>query len=263
VHDRPIENHSPIILQRMALNTPEHLLNKTELSEVRKKNTDPPLGTGISRRARIFLIDDHNLVMESFKKLLESHHEMVGEANETHEVVRHIQHVQPDIILMDISMSGQNGYEVARMVKMASPAIKIIFVSMHLEPTFIMEAFRAGGEGYVPKQTAGSELLSAIQHVLTQQPYLSPLIPEEVRNTILAQIEGMPGTELSGKLTPKQKEILKLVAQGFSSKDIANTMNISQSTVAFHKTQIMQALGLKSKADLTKYAIMSGISSLE
>lgn len=216
-----------------------------------------------SRRARIYLIDDHNLVVESYKKLLESHHDMVGEAHEAQHVVNQIQQIHPDIILMDISMPGQNGYELARNVKRVLPGIKIIFVSMHLEPTFIMEAFRAGGEGYVPKQTAGSELLSAIQHVLQNRPYMSPLIPEEVRQTISSQIEGMPGTELSGKLTPKQKEILKLVAQGFSSKDIANTLNISQSTVAFHKTQIMQALGLKSKADLTKYAIMSGLSSLD
>jgi DNA-binding NarL/FixJ family response regulator len=126
-----------------------------------------------------------------------------------------------------------------------------------------MEAFRTGGEGYVPKQTAGSELLSAIQHVLKKQPYISPLIPEDVRNTILAQMDGIPGSELTGRLTPRQKEILKLVAQGFSSKDIANALEISQSTVAFHKTQIMQALGLKSKADLTKYAVMLGISSLD
>lgn len=216
-----------------------------------------------SRRARIYLIDDHNLVVESYKKLLESHHDMVGEASEAQNVVNQIRQIHPDIILMDISMPGQNGYELARNVKRVLPGIKIIFVSMHLEPTFIMEAFRAGGEGYVPKQTAGSELLSAIQHVLQNLPYMSPLIPEEVRQTIFSQIEGMPGTELSGKLTPKQKEILKLVAQGFSSKDIANALNISQSTVAFHKTQIMQALGLKSKADLTKYAIMSGISSLD
>jgi DNA-binding NarL/FixJ family response regulator len=219
--------------------------------------------TDTQRRVRIFLIDDHLLVLESYKKLLESHYDVVGEAHETVDVVNQIRQVQPDVILMDISMPGQNGYKVARNVKMTYPGIKIIFVSMHLEPTFIMEAFRAGGEGYVPKQTAGSELLSAIQQVFNKQPYLSPLIPEEVRNTVLAQIEGMPGGELSGKLTPKQKEVLKLVAQGFSSKDIANAMKISQSTVAFHKTQIMQALGIKSKADLTKYAIMSGISSLE
>jgi DNA-binding NarL/FixJ family response regulator len=215
------------------------------------------------KRARIFLIDDHNLVVESYKKLLEPYHEMVGEAHETRDVVSQILQVKPDVVLMDISMPGQNGYEAARNLKSAIPAIHIIFVSMHLEPTFIMEAFRSGGEGYVPKQTAGSELLSAIQHVLKKQPYISPLIPEDVRNTILAQMDGIPGSELTGRLTPRQKEILKLVAQGFSSKDIANALEISQSTVAFHKTQIMQALGLKSKADLTKYAVMLGISSLD
>ncbi len=238
--------------------------------EVEEKPIDQfSMMTDTRRRARIFLIDDHILVLESYKKLLESHYDVVGEAHETHEthetidVVNQVRQARPDVILMDISMPDQNGYQIARNVKMTYPGIKIIFVSMHLEPTFIMEAFRAGGEGYVPKQTAGSELLSAIQQVFNNQPYLSPIIPEEVRNTVLAQNEGMPGGELSGKLTPKQKEVLKLVAQGFSCKDIARAMNISQSTVSFHKTQIIQALGIKSKADLTKYAIMSGISSLE
>ncbi len=214
------------------------------------------------KRGRIFLVDDHALVLESCKKLLEPYHDIVGEAQSTTDLVSRIQSAKPDVILMDITMPGQNGYEAARNIKQKFPTVQIIFVSMHLEPTFIMEAFRAGGQGYVPKQTAGSELLSAIQLVMKKQFYLSPLIPEDVRTTVCAQMEGIPGTELSGKLTPRQKEILKLVAQGFSSKDIASELDISQSTVAFHKTQIMQALGLHSKAELTKYAVMSGISPL-
>lgn len=217
----------------------------------------------MSKRARLFLVDDNILVLESCIKLLEPHHDIVGEAHDASDLVSQIRQTKPDILLMDISMPDQNGYEAARMVKTACPSLKIIFVSMHLEPTFIMEAFRAGGEGYVPKQTAGSELLSAIQQVQEKQRYLSPLIPEEVQYAVLAQMDGMPGTELSGKLTPRQQEVLKLVAQGFSAKDIANVLTISQSTVAFHKMQIVQALGLHSKADLTKYAVQLGISPLE
>ncbi|HNP59360.1 MAG TPA: response regulator transcription factor [Nitrospirales bacterium] len=215
------------------------------------------------KRARLFLVDDHILVLESCKKLLEPHHDIVGEAHDASDLVSQIRRAKPDILLMDISMPDQNGYEAARVIKIACPSVKIIFVSMHLEPTFIMEAFRAGGEGYVPKQTAGSELLSAIQQVQEKQRYLSPLIPEEVQYAVLAQMDGMPGTELSGKLTPRQQEVLKLVAQGFSAKDIANVLTISQSTVAFHKMQIVQALGLHSKADLTKYAVKLGISPLD
>ncbi|HNP27735.1 MAG TPA: response regulator transcription factor [Nitrospirales bacterium] len=215
------------------------------------------------KRARIFLVDDHVLVLESCKKLLEPHHDIVGEAHGASDLVSQIRQSKPDILLMDISMPDQNGYDAARLLKAAYPSLKIIFVSMHLEPTFIMEAFRSGGEGYVPKQTAGSELLSAIQQVQEKQRYLSPLISEEVQNAVLAQMDGIPGTELSGKLTPRQQEVLKLVAQGFSAKDIANMLTISQSTVAFHKMQIVQALGLHSKADLTKYAIKLGISPLE
>lgn len=216
-----------------------------------------------ARRARLFLVDDHILVLESCKKLLEPHHDIVGEAHDANNLINQIRQAKPDVLLMDISMPDRNGYEAARMVKTACPSVKIIFVSMHLEPTFIMEAFRSGGEGYVPKQTAGSELLSAIQQVLEKQRYLSPLIPEEVQNAVCAQMDGMPGTELSGKLTPRQQEVLKLVAQGFSAKDIANLLMISQSTVAFHKMQIVQALGLHSKADLTKFAVKLGISPLE
>lgn len=215
------------------------------------------------KRARIFLVDDHVLVLESCKKLLEPHHDIVGEAHDAGDLVSQIRQTKPDILLMDISMPDQNGYETARMLKIACPSLKIIFVSMHLEPTFIMEAFRSGGEGYVPKQTAGSELLAAIRQVQDRQRYLSPMIPEEVQNAVLAQMDGMPGTDLSGKLTSRQQEVLKLVAQGFSAKDIANLLTISQSTVAFHKMQIVQALGLHSKADLTKYAVRLGISSLE
>ncbi|MDT3778846.1 response regulator transcription factor [Nitrospira sp. MA-1] len=215
------------------------------------------------KRARLFLVDDHILVLESCKKLLEPHHDIVGEAHDASDLVSQVRRAKPDILLMDISMPDQNGYEAARLLKVACPSVKIIFVSMHLEPTFIMEAFRAGGEGYVPKQTAGSELLSAIQQVQEKQRYLSPLIPEEVQYAVLAQMDGMPGTELSGKLTPRQQEVLKLVAQGFSAKDIANVLTISQSTVAFHKMQIVQALGLHSKADLTKYAVKLGISPLD
>jgi DNA-binding NarL/FixJ family response regulator len=216
-----------------------------------------------SKRARLFLIDDHLLVLESFKKLLEGHHDIVGEASKAGDWPEQIRQVQPDIILMDVSMPDQNGYEAARELKVAFPSVKIIFVSMHLEPTFIMEAFRAGAKGYVPKQTAGKELLSAIHKVFENQIYVSPLIPEEVRDTVLNHIQGIPCTELSGKLTARQIDILKLVAQGFSTKDMANLLGISPSTVAFHKTQIIQALGLKSKAELTKYAVAKGISTLD
>lgn len=134
---------------------------------------------------------------------------------------------------------------------------------MHLEPTFIMEAFRSGAGGYIPKQTAGRELISAIRQVMENHAYLSPLIPEEVRDAVLNQMTGMPGRELSGKLTSRQIEVLKLVAQGYSVKDMADLLHISQSTIAFHKTQIIQALGLKSKAELTKYAVMNGLSFLD
>ncbi|WP_454062410.1 response regulator [Candidatus Nitrospira salsa] len=215
----------------------------------------------IDKRGRIFLVDDHILVLESCKSLLEPYHDVVGLAQETTHLVSEVQQKKPDVMLLDISMPDGNGYDIARSLKKAFPTLKIIFVSMHLEPTYIMEAFRSGGDGYIPKQTAGNELLAAIQDVLSHKTYISPLISEEVRDQVLARNDGMPGTELSGRLTERQEEVLRLVAQGLSSKDIADLLKISLSTVAYHKTQIIQALGLKTKADLTKYAIMKGIAS--
>jgi len=242
--------------------------NREILAKWQCENGGPVSFTGwlsmsTSKRARIFLVDDHQIVVESLKKVLEPHHDIVGEADSPIDLDEYIRQVKPDIVLMDVSMPGQNGYEVSRNLKSSFPNVKIIFVSMHLEPTFIMEAFRSGAGGYIPKQTAGRELISAIRQVMESHAYLSPLIPEEVRDAVLNQMTGMPGRELSGKLTSRQIEVLKLVAQGYSVKDMADLLHISQSTIVFHKTQIIQALGLKSKAELTKYAVMNGLSFLD
>jgi DNA-binding NarL/FixJ family response regulator len=217
----------------------------------------------LTQPARIFLVDDHALVLEGIKKLLEPHYHVVGDAQGDGDLIDQVKRLKPDIVLMDVTLAGQNGYDITRKLKELYPSLKVIFVSMHLEPTFIMEAFRAGGDGYVPKQTVAKELIAAIDHVHRNKLYISPIVPETVQQSIFDQMHGIPGNELSGKLTTRQTEILKLVAQGFSGKDMAETLGISESTVAFHKTQIMQALGLKTKADLTKYAVMKGIASTE
>ncbi len=215
------------------------------------------------KRAKLFLVDDHVLVLEGCLKLLEPYHDIVGMASSPLELMDHIQRADPEIVLMDISMPGGTGFEVARNIKRSFPTVQIIFVSMHIEATYIMEGFRAGGLGYVPKQTVGVELLHAISKVMEKRPYLSPVIPEQIRNTVLDELNGIPVTEFSGKLTPRQTEVLRLIAQGLSAKDIAHTLNIALSTVAFHKGKIMQALGLKSKSQLTRYAIRLGITSLD
>lgn len=217
----------------------------------------------LTQPARIFLVDDHALVLEGIKKLLEPHYHVVGDAQGDGDLIDQVKRLKADIVLMDVTLPGKNGYDITRKLKELYPSLKVIFVSMHLEPTFIMEAFRAGGDGYVPKQTVAKELIAAIDHVHRNKLYISPIVPETVQQSIFDQMHGIPGNELSGKLTTRQTEILKLVAQGFSAKDMAETLGISESTVAFHKTQIMQALGLKTKADLTKYAVMKGIASTE
>jgi DNA-binding NarL/FixJ family response regulator len=130
-----------------------------------------------------------------------------------------------------------------------------VFVTMHTEPTFVMRAFKIGASGYVLKHNAASELVDAIHTVLKHGYYLSQMIPEKIRRTILTQIEGIPCQELQGKLTKRQEDVLRLLARGLTAKQIGIQLNISPRTVAFHTTNIIQALGLRRRAELTKYAL--------
>ncbi len=216
-----------------------------------------------SQLPRLVLVDDHAMVLESLQKLLEPHYPVVGSACEAKNLACLVEEVHPDIVLMDVSMPGRNGFDTTRDLKANFPKIKIIFVSMHTEPMWIMEAFRAGADGFVPKQSVSQELIVAVKTVHDRKRYFSPTIPESVENLVLNHLNGVSGNELSGKLTARQKEVLMLIAQGFSAKDMADSLKISESTIAFHKAQIIQSLGLKSKAELTKYAVHMGLSPLK
>ncbi len=208
------------------------------------------------------MADDHTLALQGLRELLKNDYQIVGEVHDGSEVVPAARQLHPDIVLLDISMSRVNGFEAAAQIKTTLPGVRIIFVTMHTEPTIIMEAFQVGASGYVLKHSAASELIYAIQTVLRHEWFLSSQIGGDIREKLSIQIEGMPSDELSGRLTKRQEAVLQLIAQGQSSKHIAQRLNISLSTVAFHKTSIMQALGLKTSAELTKYAVRKGITKL-
>ena len=209
---------------------------------------------------RILLADDHALVLQGLKKLLGKEYQIVGEVSDGSDLPTAAVKLHPDLILLDISMEHVDGLQAARQVRKIYPRAKIIFVTMHTEPTMIMEAFRVGASGYVLKQSAASELHKAISTVLHHGWFLSTQIDEEIREKISAQIEGIPTDELSGRLTDRQRSVLRLIANGHTSKQIAKMLNISPSTVAFHRTNIMQALGIRTAANLTKYAVEKGIT---
>jgi len=210
-------------------------------------------------RSRILLADDHLLVMEGLRKLLEAEHDLIGTVEDGITLVDMANDLAPDIILLDISMPMLNGIEAARKIKKLLPECKLIFITMHGDSTYVLEAFRAGASGYLLKRSAASELSQAIQAVLNGQQYLSPLVTKDVLNPLLETSQDIPSK--LGALTARQREVLQLIAEGHSAKEIAGILKISVKTVEFHKSQIMEQLRLRTTADLTKYAITHGIVS--
>ena len=204
-------------------------------------------------RPRVLLADDHTLVSEGLRKLLEPDFELVGTVEDGRALVQAAARLRPDVILLDISMPVMNGIEAARQISQMKLGAKLVFVTMHADLTYVGEALRAGGSGYVLKRSAASELSQAIRTVLRGKTYVTPLLSPSETSSI-API-GAPGSESAGRLTARQREVLQLVAEGKSSKEIAHVLNISVKTVEFHKSCIMERLDLHTTAALTRYAI--------
>ncbi len=200
------------------------------------------------KRARLLLADDHALVVAGLRKLLEPEFDVVGTVADGRSLLDAAQRLTPDVILLDISLPLLNGIDAARAVRKALPDIKVVFVTMHSDPDYVSEAFRAGGSGYVLKRSAASELGTAIREVLAGRDYLTPLVAPHPA----------PGRR-TPELTARQREVLQLVAEGRTTKEIASILHISIKTVEFHKAGIMQKLSMHSTAELTKYAIDHGM----
>ena len=208
-------------------------------------------------RPRVLLVDDHTLVLDGFRKLLEDQCEVVGTAEDGRALLRMAQEFQPDIVTLDISMPQLNGVDAARKLKKILPRIKLIFVTMHADPAYVNEAFKAGASGYLLKRSAGSELLQAIQSVMDGQCYVTPLVAKGLVQSVITGAR--PVVLKENSLTARQREVLQLVAEGMTVKEIASALNLSPKTVEFHKSQIMTELDLHTTAELTKYALVHGL----
>jgi len=208
-------------------------------------------------RPRVLLVDDHTLVLDGFRKLLEDRCEIVGTAEDGRTMLRMAQELQPDIVTLDISMPQLNGVDAARKLKKILPQTKVIFVTMHADPAYVNEAFKAGSSGYLLKRSAGSELLQAIQSVMDGQCYVTPLVAKGLVQSVITG--GKPVILKDKSLTARQREVLQLVAEGMTVKEIAAALNLSPKTVEFHKSQIMMQLDLHTTAELTKYALVHGL----
>jgi DNA-binding NarL/FixJ family response regulator len=205
----------------------------------------------MTRRARVLLADDHPLFLEGVRRLLENKYDVVGTAADGKALVIAAQQLRPDIVVVDISMPEMNGLAAAQILSKTVPSAKFIVLSVHSDQAYVSEAFRVGVRGYVSKRAAAAELLTAIKQVLDGRTYVTPLVGPETPG----------GTRVAKRLTLRQLEILRLVAEGYQNKEVAQLLKISVKTVEFHKTRIMSELNIHTPAGLTRYAIDHGIAA--
>lgn len=214
-------------------------------------------------RLKIVLADDHQIVREGLRNLLESEpgFVVVGEAADGRHVVRLAQDLHPDLVIMDIGMPHLNGIEATRQIRACAPDTRVLALSMFTSPEHVIEMLKAGAAGYVLKDGAFRELIFAIKAVVAQQTYLSPPIADVVLKDYLPRLHA--GEDAVSHLTPREREILHLLTEGQSTKEIAHLLGINPKTVDRHRQQLMDKLGVRTLADLLKYALKAGLISLD
>ncbi len=212
---------------------------------------------------RIIIADDHSLFREGLKSLLQEDPriKIIGEAGDGRTAVRLCKDLAPDIVIMDVSMPELNGIEATRQIKADHPDSRVVAVSMHSSKRFVIDMLQAGASGYLLKDCAFQELTLAISAVSSGQVYLSPAIT----SIVVEKISGVPeiNTNADLKLTPREREVLQLLAEGKKSSEVANRLHLSVKTVQTHRRNLMEKLGLHNLADLTKFAIRNGLISID
>ncbi|MFO0773751.1 MAG: response regulator transcription factor [Nitrospiraceae bacterium] len=221
-------------------------------------------------KPRVIIADDHVLVAQGIQRILEASAQVVKIVADGRALLQAVQELNPDIVVVDISLPLLNGLDAARQIKKSHPKTKLLVLTMHDERTFVVEAFQVGVSGYVLKQSVANEVQQAVETVLKGQTYISPAVAQELVDHLkqggeAKTSEGAPSDTRQGfdrTLSPRQREVLQLVAEGRSTKEIASILNVSIKTIEFHRTRIMKGLGVKSRPELTKYAIANGMIPL-
>jgi DNA-binding NarL/FixJ family response regulator len=203
-------------------------------------------------RARLVIADDHTLLAEACARLLEPEFEVVAVVNNGRALLEAGARLRPEVAVVDIAMPELNGLDAGQQLKALVPSIKLVFLTVTLDPQIAAEAFRRGASAYVVKNSAASELITAIREALKGKSYLSPLITEDTVKFLLRSGKSYEGER---RITTRQREVLQLLAEGMSMKQIAFTLNLKPGTVAFHKYRVMENLGLKTNTELLQYAI--------
>ena len=208
-------------------------------------------------RARVLLADDHRLVAEGLKKILTAEFDLVGVVEDGRALIDAAKTLRPDVIVSDITMPNLNGIEALEELKKLDPGVRMIFLTMHRDVVYARRALEAGAYGFVLKHSAPEELIMAVRSALEGRKFITPILAGEV----LDAMRRAPGqvVDQAASLTLRQREILRLLAEGLSAKQMAQKLNISQRTVEFHKYRMMETLGAKTSSDLIHFAIKHGI----
>ena len=211
------------------------------------------------RRPRVLLADDHRLVREAFARLLEPGCEVVGEVADGRALLQAAADLRPDIVVLDVAMPLLNGLDAARQLKRLAPAIKLIFLTVSEDHDLAAEAFRAGASGFLLKNSAASELIKCVQEVAQGRSYVTPLATQDLVGSFIRD----PGPARDADhLSDRQREVLQLLAEGRTMKEVARILEITPRTVAFHKYSIMQHVGVRTGAGLVQYAVKHGIVAI-
>ena len=212
------------------------------------------------RTIRVLLADDHTLMLGGIHKILSTKVDLVGSVRDGRALVKAVEDLRPDVVLLDISMPLLNGIDAARQIKKSHPQIKLIFLTMHADRDYVVEALRVGASGYLLKWSAEEELEAAIRTVMDGGIYLTTALPGDLSESILRR--NVDQNELSEKLSIREREVLQLVTEGRSAKEIADILHLSVKTIEFHKYRMMKRLGVHTTVELAKYAVQRQLLGL-
>ena len=218
--------------------------------------TPPPATDSGAKTIRVFLVDDHTILRQGLRRLFESekNFEVVGEARDGREAVERVKDLATDVIVMDLAMPALNGLDATRRILKQRPDSKVLILSMYLDDDYVAQALEAGVAGYIMKDAPANELVSAVRAVARGEPYFTPQIPAATveRWRMARAADGRRGPV---ELTPREREVLKLLAEGPTVKKVADILHLSQKTVDAHKTNLMKKLDIHNRVELVKYAI--------
>jgi DNA-binding NarL/FixJ family response regulator len=212
------------------------------------------------KKPRVLLADDHRILAEGVRGLLESEFELVGIVSDGRELVEAAIKLRPDVVVADISMPSLNGIDAVAQIRRAGASCTVVFLTMQRDVSYARMAMEAGASGYVLKHSAHDELITAIREALRGRTYVTPLIAGELLRSY--REDGLQAADAARKLTPRQREVLQLSAEGRSAKEIASLLHISSRTAEYHRARVMKVLGIRTAAELVQYAIRNGIISV-